>query len=175
MTILYLSFSGRFSTRRGDNGAWQKFERGEIELWDFYVAFGRELSDTVLGNAWYSQHCARKGIGERMVLKPPVVEFSPFTDVFIDAYDPKWPFCRRFLSVLPAGHISECPKLPEKLEIDGRDVSGDERSRSFISGHAPVRNPGSDHVSAHVCKPSHRTMWYSDTRPAYAPARRLSC
>ena len=74
MTIFHLSFRAT-STRRGDNGAWQKFERGEIELRDFYVAFGRELSDTVLGNAWYSQHCARKGIGERTVLVPPVVPF----------------------------------------------------------------------------------------------------
>jgi hypothetical protein len=39
MTIFHLS-SRAISTRRGDNGAWQKFERGEIELWDFYVAFG---------------------------------------------------------------------------------------------------------------------------------------
>jgi hypothetical protein len=53
------------SSRRGDNGAWQRFERGQIQLWDFYVAFGQELSDTVLGNPWYREYCARKGIGER--------------------------------------------------------------------------------------------------------------
>jgi len=71
-------------TRRGDDGAWQRLERGEIPLWDFYVAFGRELSDTVLGNGWYREHCAQRGI--------------------------------------------DCPKLPEKLEIDGRDVSADDSS-----------------------------------------------
>jgi len=68
------------NTRRGDDGAWQRLERGELPLWDFYVAFGRELSDTVLGNGWYREHCAQRGI--------------------------------------------DCPKLPEKLEIDGRDLFG---------------------------------------------------
>lgn len=77
-------------TRRGNGGAWQRFERGEIPLWDFYVAFGNELSDTVLGNAWYREYCAQRGI--------------------------------------------DCPKLPDKLEIDGRDVSPHLlSSHSFIS------------------------------------------
>ncbi|CAL1704348.1 unnamed protein product [Somion occarium] len=67
-------------TRRGSNGAWQKFERGEIALFPFYEAFGRELSDTSAGNVWYREYCARKGI--------------------------------------------ECPKLPEKLNIDGRELFG---------------------------------------------------
>jgi len=49
-------------------------------LWDFYVAFGQELSDTALGNVWYREYCAQKGI--------------------------------------------DCPKLPENLEIDGRDLFG---------------------------------------------------
>ncbi|KAI0079973.1 HAD-like protein [Panus rudis PR-1116 ss-1] len=49
-------------TRRGHNGAWQKFERGEIPLFPFYEAFGRELSDTDSGNQWYREYCQRKGI-----------------------------------------------------------------------------------------------------------------
>ena len=40
------------STGRGPNGAWQKFERGEIGLFSFYEAFSRDLSDTVNGNKW---------------------------------------------------------------------------------------------------------------------------
>ncbi|KAF9648067.1 HAD-like protein [Thelephora ganbajun] len=67
-------------TRRGSSGAWQRFERGEMELWNFYVTFGQELSDTVLGNVWYREYCVQRGI--------------------------------------------DCPKLPEKLEIDGRDLFG---------------------------------------------------
>lgn len=47
---------------RGSQGAWQKFERGELPLFDFYEAFGRELSDTVKGNKWYKAYCLRKGI-----------------------------------------------------------------------------------------------------------------
>ena len=80
MTSFSLS-SRAISTRRGGNGAWQRFERGEMELWDFYVAFGQELSDTVLGNVWYSQYCAEKGIGERPLLafrrQFPRVHFRP--------------------------------------------------------------------------------------------------
>ncbi|KAF8840979.1 HAD-like protein [Paxillus ammoniavirescens] len=47
---------------RGSSGAWQKFERGEIPLHDFYTAFGRDLSDTTNGNMWYKEYCARKGV-----------------------------------------------------------------------------------------------------------------
>ncbi|OCH95499.1 HAD-like protein [Obba rivulosa] len=65
---------------RGAHGAWQKFERGEIPLFEFYAAFGRELSDTKAGNAWYAEYCRRKGI--------------------------------------------DCPKLPDGLDIDGRELFG---------------------------------------------------
>lgn len=51
-------------TCRGPGGAWQRFERGEIALFPFYVAFGRELSDRVNGNIWYAEYCQRKGLGE---------------------------------------------------------------------------------------------------------------
>jgi len=47
-------------TRRGSSGAWQQFERGEMSLFPFYEAFGRELSDTKLGNVWYAEYCRRK-------------------------------------------------------------------------------------------------------------------
>jgi len=45
-------FNKIYSTGLGSNGAWQKFERGEIDLLPFYEAFGRELSDTKHANAW---------------------------------------------------------------------------------------------------------------------------
>ncbi|KAJ3807645.1 HAD-like domain-containing protein [Lentinula lateritia] len=47
---------------RGSEGAWQKFERGELELFPFYNAFSQNLSDTVNGNRWYRDFCKRKGI-----------------------------------------------------------------------------------------------------------------
>ena len=53
------------STRRGSNGAWQKFERGEIPLFTFYEQFGQDLSDTTRGNVWYREYCERRGIGTR--------------------------------------------------------------------------------------------------------------
>jgi hypothetical protein len=40
------------STGRGPNGAWQKFERGEIDVFSFYEVFSCDLSDTVNGNKW---------------------------------------------------------------------------------------------------------------------------
>lgn len=46
---------GCFSTGRGPNGAWQKFERGELDLFSFYEAFSRDLSDTVNGNIWLAR------------------------------------------------------------------------------------------------------------------------
>ncbi|KAJ6618360.1 HAD-like domain-containing protein [Mycena sp. CBHHK59/15] len=48
---------------RGSNGAWQKFERGELPLLPFYEEFSRNLSDTVNGNVWYAAYCKRRGIG----------------------------------------------------------------------------------------------------------------
>ncbi|KAK1218255.1 hypothetical protein PQX77_014628 [Marasmius sp. AFHP31] len=65
------------SVARGPQGAWQKFERGELEIFAFYDAFSRDLSDTANGNVWYRSYCKRKGIA--------------------------------------------CPKLPERLDVNGRD------------------------------------------------------
>lgn len=59
------------STRRGSNGAWQRFERGEIPLFTFYEQFGQDLSDTVRGNVWYREYCARKGLGVLRAPPPP--------------------------------------------------------------------------------------------------------
>jgi hypothetical protein len=52
------------SAARGSQGAWQRFERGELALFPFYEAFGRDLSDTHNGNIWYREYCKRKAIGE---------------------------------------------------------------------------------------------------------------
>ncbi|KAF8905976.1 epoxide hydrolase [Gymnopilus junonius] len=67
-------------TGRGRNGAWQRFERGELELFDFYKAFGHDLSDSSNGNIWYKEYCERRGF--------------------------------------------PCPELPQKLDIDGRELFG---------------------------------------------------
>ncbi|KAI0035735.1 HAD-like protein [Vararia minispora EC-137] len=47
--------------RRGNRGAWQKFERGELPLLAFYDAFSRELSDVAKNNAWYAEYCRKHG------------------------------------------------------------------------------------------------------------------
>ncbi|KAK0197556.1 HAD-like domain-containing protein [Armillaria mellea] len=47
---------------RGHQGAWQKFERGELSLLPFYEAFSHDLSDTENGNKWYQEYCRRRNI-----------------------------------------------------------------------------------------------------------------
>lgn len=58
------------SSARGSQGAWQRFERGELGLFNFYKEFGRDLSDTANGNVWYKEYCRRKNISECL---PPEV------------------------------------------------------------------------------------------------------
>jgi len=52
------------STARGSQGAWQKFERGQLPLFPFYEQFSQELSDVHNGNKWYVEYCERKNIGQ---------------------------------------------------------------------------------------------------------------
>ncbi|PCH38258.1 HAD-like protein [Wolfiporia cocos MD-104 SS10] len=65
---------------RGAQGAWQRFERGEMALWPFYDAFGQELSDAGANNALYARYCTRRG--------------------------------------------TECPPLPARVRVDGRELFG---------------------------------------------------
>ncbi|KAJ7582614.1 HAD-like domain-containing protein [Mycena floridula] len=46
----------------GHQGAWQKFERGEMDLFSFYEGFTRDLSDAQRGNDWYRAYCRRKHV-----------------------------------------------------------------------------------------------------------------
>ena len=50
---------------QGVNGAFQKFERGEISLYPFYEAFSRELSNTK-GKVWYKEYCERRGLRKQL-------------------------------------------------------------------------------------------------------------
>jgi hypothetical protein len=51
------------STGHGSEGAWQKFERGEINLSTFYVGFSKELSDAEKGKIWYKDYCKKRALG----------------------------------------------------------------------------------------------------------------
>lgn len=44
-------------TSYGESGAFQRFERSELDLYTFYERFGEELSDTERLNGWYSAFC----------------------------------------------------------------------------------------------------------------------
>ncbi|VDC05986.1 unnamed protein product [Peniophora sp. CBMAI 1063] len=48
--------------RRGGQGAWQKFERGEMPLLTFYHAFGEELSDAKANNLYYAEYCRKRAL-----------------------------------------------------------------------------------------------------------------
>ncbi|KAK4701495.1 hypothetical protein P7C70_g4738, partial [Phenoliferia sp. Uapishka_3] len=49
-------------TAGGQDGAFQKLERGELELGVFYERFGAELGDTKKGKAAYREFCIKKGL-----------------------------------------------------------------------------------------------------------------
>lgn len=61
--ILYASFTNHpCSTGHGEQGAWQRFERGELDLQTFYREFSTDLSNVAKGKVWYAKYCSRKGI-----------------------------------------------------------------------------------------------------------------
>ncbi|GAA5841449.1 hypothetical protein JCM5353_007273 [Sporobolomyces roseus] len=65
-------------TAYGDQGAFQRLERGELVIEEFYKAFGEQLSNVERGNKAYQVYCKRAGI--------------------------------------------DCPKLPQNLKIDGKEL-----------------------------------------------------
>ncbi|GAA5870578.1 hypothetical protein JCM16303_001524 [Sporobolomyces ruberrimus] len=65
-------------TAYGDQGAFQRLERGELVIEEFYREFGQQLSNVERGNKAYETYCKRVG--------------------------------------------TECPPLPNKLKIDGKEL-----------------------------------------------------
>ncbi|KAG8728622.1 hypothetical protein FRC12_021617 [Ceratobasidium sp. 428] len=63
-------------TKRGHGGAWQRFERDELELYPFYKAFGEELSDTARGNEYYKEWCRSRNVGGCTVSHPAPRPFN---------------------------------------------------------------------------------------------------
>ncbi|GAA5921412.1 hypothetical protein JCM1841_005809 [Sporobolomyces salmonicolor] len=49
-------------TARGEDGAFQRLERGELGIEDFYRRFGEELSEVGRGNEAYQAYCRKAGI-----------------------------------------------------------------------------------------------------------------
>jgi hypothetical protein len=62
--LLLFSPLNTSSTGYGEQGAWQQFERGEIDLSTFYRRFGEELSNTENGKIWYAEYCSKRSLGE---------------------------------------------------------------------------------------------------------------
>lgn len=85
------------STAKGEDGAYQRFERGECSLSEFYDDWGRELNDLPRGNAAYKAYAQRRGLGVCSLQQARVA-----TD---------WSRGRTAL-----------PRLPESLNIDVREV-----------------------------------------------------
>lgn len=80
----------------GHQGAFQRLERGEIELEQFYREFGEELSVVDRANEAYRKYCAKMKIRECFAVA--VVEREG------------------------ADEGAEVPTLPTQLAIDGKDV-----------------------------------------------------
>ncbi|KAE8250299.1 hypothetical protein A4X13_0g4831 [Tilletia indica] len=49
-------------TQQGSQGAFQRFERNETDLYSFYKKFGEELSNTAQNNEWYRKFCTVRGM-----------------------------------------------------------------------------------------------------------------
>lgn len=49
-------------TQTGKEGAFQRLERSEIDMYTFYRQFGEELSKTELMNEWYKGFCKMRGM-----------------------------------------------------------------------------------------------------------------
>ncbi|KAK0529997.1 hypothetical protein OC835_004159 [Tilletia horrida] len=48
-------------TQQGSEGAFQKFERNELDMYTFYKRFGQELSDASKNNEFYREFCELRG------------------------------------------------------------------------------------------------------------------
>ncbi|KAK0551646.1 hypothetical protein OC845_002061 [Tilletia horrida] len=48
-------------TQQGADGAFQRFERNELDLYSFYKQFGAELSNARQNNGWYRKFCEMRG------------------------------------------------------------------------------------------------------------------
>lgn len=67
MKRVVLTPMGRFTLYRtayGNDGAYQRYERGEINLKQFYDAWGRELNNVERGNKAYKTYCAKRSLSK---------------------------------------------------------------------------------------------------------------
>lgn len=105
-------------TAQGHGGAFQRLERGELPLDEFYRQFGTELSNVESGNRAYRAHCHRIGKGELAYL-----------------------LARRVVTV-DVTH-TECPTLPTSLTIDGKEVRNLDRTPRLASLRLQIYSFGS--------------------------------
>ena len=114
--FLNFQFMGHHSTRTGSQGAWQRFERGEVDLFPFYQQFGYDLSNIERGKVWYAEYCKKRGLRASLLdirlCTPPFQGFPTFLIAF--------------------------PELPaaEKLKVDGREV--DRFAITYLMGSKAV-------------------------------------
>lgn len=87
-------------TATGRDGAFQRLERGELKMDRFYDEFGRGLSDVRMANAAYERYCRKTNRGQSLCVSNDGVSKR----------------------LMENGNVKECGKLPERLEIDGREL-----------------------------------------------------
>jgi len=100
--FLVFQFMGHHSTRTGNQGAWQRFERGEVDLFPFYQQFGCDLSNIEQGKFWYAEYCKKRGLRTSLLDMRLYTLPSQGSPIFLIA----------FPELLPA----------EGLKVDGREV-----------------------------------------------------
>lgn len=88
----------------------QCFERNELDLYTFYQRFGEELSNVENNNTAYIKFCKSRGQGEHIITAQCL---SPLSKDKL---------------LIQIRRSAEVPKLPTKLQVDGREVSIHSRS-----------------------------------------------
>ena len=103
-----------YSVGRGDQGAWARYERGEMTLLAFYEQFGRELSDRENGNVWYADYCRRKGLGAFLMTTVVVLTIPPLnaTDLCVCNDDVLDDDTRRGVRVT---NVHSVPRSPDEI------------------------------------------------------------
>ncbi|KAJ3163973.1 hypothetical protein HDU88_006142 [Geranomyces variabilis] len=73
---------------RGENGAFQKLERGELSLSEFYPIFGKECSDLAVTGKAYNQWLKSKGKPAVHIPPVPIDGKELFTAMMVEAMKP---------------------------------------------------------------------------------------
>ncbi|GAC97766.1 hypothetical protein PHSY_005353 [Pseudozyma hubeiensis SY62] len=103
-------------TAQGHGGAFQKFERSELDLYTFYRRFGNELSNVEKNNEAYIKFCKSRGQASgKFTIAALTNNFAPPTEISGSAQ----------------GETTKAPSLDEELQHLGLGASQNELRSMF--------------------------------------------